>query len=168
MFGLLIGLFFFGRYVVGPPKEAALLRNFYAHRSSFEELRDMLRADPDVYEVTDRGVATRTDPTAERKPGAGGFPADRYQKYLALLKETRSRIVQQAPGADHEILAGVWGSGFGGETAHIDISWREEPPSRQVSSFDSYYRDHKSSGPGGWVYRHIDSNWYLRTDLWTR
>ena len=126
----------------------------------------MLRNDPDVYSVAEWGVATKADPTATHKTGPGSFPKDRYQKYLALLKETHSQIVQQSPAPDHEIAVGVWGAGFGGDTVHIDICWRDEPPSRQVSSFDSYYRDHKSSAGRGHVYRHIDSNWYLSTDLW--
>jgi hypothetical protein len=161
---MLVGLFLYLRYAGGPPKEAVLLQTFYAHRSSFEQLRDMLQADEGLHRLADWGVQTKD---GIFKPPAGNFPVDRYNKYLALLKDAHAIGAARGGSAHPEPNVLLWASGFGGDTTHVGICWTEGPPSRQVSSFDSYYRDHKSNGTNGWVYRHIDSNWYLWTDLWT-
>ena len=124
----------------------------------------MLQADEGLRRVATWGVETKD---GIFQPAAGHFPADRYGKYLALLKEAHSDLAYREGGAHPEVGINLWGSGFGGDTVHINLCWSDESPSRQVSSFDSYYRDHKSSGTNGWVYRHIDGNWYLSTDLWT-
>ena len=150
----------------GPPKEIKLIRNFHAHRASFERLRDMLQADQQLRRVADWGVDTADKGIF--KPPAGNFPVDRYNSYLALLKETGGIAVARSQGihADPTIL--LWATGFGGDSAHIGLCWMDREPVRQVASLDSYYRDHRSPEGSGAVYRRINGSWYLWTDVWTR
>lgn len=147
-----------------PPKEAALLQTFYAHRSSYEHLRDMLQADQGLRRVATWGVETK-DGISEAP--AVNFPIERYHEYLALLKDAGAKVGWRDDGTHPEVGIMVWGAGFAGETVHIGISWREDVPDRQVPSLDRYFRNHRSSGTKGWVYRHIDGDWYLSTDIGT-
>jgi hypothetical protein len=149
----------------GPPKEANLIQNFNAHRASFERLRDMLESDTQIRRLADWGVETDK---GMFKPPAGNFPIDRYNEYLALLKESDGKGAGREEGARANPTVLLWASGFGGDIAHVGISWMDEVPSRQVGSLDQYYRDHKAPVGSGWVCQHIDGNWYLWTDLWTR
>jgi hypothetical protein len=102
------------------------------------------------------------------KPPAGNFPLARYNDYLALLRESGGMGVGRSEGANANPTILLWASGFGGDIAHVGISWMDEVPNRQVDSLDQYYRDHKAAAGSGWVCQHLDRNWYLWTDLWTR
>jgi hypothetical protein len=148
-----------------PPREAKLIQNFYAHRASFERLKDMLQADKQLDRLADWGVHTDKGIS---KPPAGDFPIDRYNKYLALLRETGAIGVARGEGAHADLTVLLWATGFAGETAHVGICWMETEPVRQVASLDRYYRDHKSPDGSEDIYRRIDGNWYLWTDLWSR
>lgn len=162
-FALVLGV----SYVGGPPKEGKLLQSFYSNRASFEQIRDMLQADENVLSVGERGVNTR-DGTF--KPPSGNLSVERYGRYLALLKDAHA-IEASRWGRDssHLRLAiVVWASGFAGDTVHTGVCWTEEQPQRQVSDLDAFSRDPTSSGGEGWVFRHIDSNWYLWTDRRTQ
>src|SRR5271163_681715 len=132
---VLVGLFLFIRYSSAPPKEATLLQTFYTHRASFEQLRDMLQADEGLCRLADWGVETKD---GIFRPPAGNFPVDRYNKYLALLKEAHAIAVARGDGARPMLNILLWASGFAGDSVHVGICWIDERPSRQVSSL--YYR----------------------------
>jgi hypothetical protein len=149
----------------GPPKEAKLIQNFYAHRASFESLRDMLQADQQLHRLADWGVDT--DKGISRPP-AGNFPIDRYNRYLALLRETGGIGAARSEGSHADPTMLLWATGFAGGAAHVGLCWMDRGPVRQVASLDQYYRDHKSPDGSGAIYRRIDGNWYLWTDLWSR
>jgi hypothetical protein len=145
-----------------PPKEAKLLEDFHTHRAAFERLRDMLEADTNLARVANWGVETDKGTFTYV---AGHFPMDRYNAYLALLKETGGIAAARSDGA--YIL--LWGSGFAGDTVHAGVCSVDEPPKRQVTSLDQYYQDHKSTGGNtGLVYRRVEGNWYLYTDIWSQ
>ena len=145
-----------------PPKETALLQNFREHRVSFELLREMLQADTNLNRLATWGVDTERKGIS--KPPDGNFSLERFNKYLALMKEVGAGMVGRS---DDNASIGLWASGFGGDIVHIKISWEKQAPTRQVASLQQYYRDHKAPPGNDWIYQHIEGNWYLCTDLWS-
>ena len=161
--GVIIGLILGIRCISRPPKEAKLLQKFYVHRSSFERLRDLFQADAGVSRLADWGVETQDGIS---KPPAGKFSAERYRQYLALLKEGGALGVSRRDDSHSQVNILLWARGFAGDIEHVGICWRTTPPACEVASFDAYYRNHPTGRSCDWVYRHIDQNWYLWTDLW--
>ena len=146
-----------------PPQEAELIQNFYSHQAAFERLRDMLQDDSGLIRLGGWGVAT-TDSVVPRIPPEGKFPSDRYDEYRDLLEQVGGTVASRREGkpANPSIL--IWGWGFAGETRHVGICWMEEEPANQIPTLDGY------QGRGGFgdrivVYRHVETNWYLWTDL---
>jgi len=125
----------------------------------------MLKADTQVHRLANWGVHTDK---GIFKPPAGDFPLDRFNKYLALLKEIGGMAVARGDGVHANPTIVFWASGFGGDTVHVGICSLDEAPTRQVASLDQYYRDHKGPVGSGWVCQHIEGDWYLWTDLWSR
>ena len=159
VFGLLLFL------VIGtrPPKEAKLIRTFEAHRAEFEHLREMLRADAQVVKLASWGVET-TNSVVPRIPPEGTFPVDRYREYMGLLKQVGGSVAYRSEGqhANPSIL--LWASGFAGNTRHIGLSWMDQAPTNRIASLDTY-RGTSQLGGKQVVFRHLDSDWYLWTDL---
>jgi len=160
-----VGLITYFLFSSSKPKEATLIQDFHAHRASFELLRDMLQADSQIHRLADWGVQTDK---GIFKPPEGDFPRERFNKYLATLKEIGGVGVSRGDGihADPTIL--LWGSGFGGDAVHVGICSLDKVPSRQIDSLDQFYRDHKSPVGSGWIYQHIEGNWFIWTDLWSQ
>ena len=158
----LCGLFVYVFPNSKPPKERELIENFYAHRSAYERLRDMLLADKEVLRVASWGVETTKSGGGKIVPPEGGFPVSRYDEYLGLLRETHGFGAFRGRGdAPDSVSIGVWATGWGGNTRHIHVVWRESRPSNLVTSLDDYYRTAKPRDP---AFRYIDSNWYLWAD----
>jgi hypothetical protein len=144
-----------------PPREKKLIENFYVHRAAFERLRDMLLADEDGLAVASWGVETKNSAPHRVEPG-GDFPINRYNEYLALLKQTGGNRAFRFKQKDLELIGiSVWATGWGADTRHIDIYWTDRQPTNQVASLDDYYQTLKPRHP---VFRHIDGNWYLWAD----
>ena len=144
-----------------PPKESAVIQNFYTHRSAYERLRDMLLEDKELDRVADWGVQT-TNTVVTSKPPAGGFPLKRYNEYLALLKETGAVGAFRDRGDPPESVGVlVYASGWAGDTRHVSICWLAREPVNSVASLDDFYRTPKPRSP---VYRHIGGNWYIWAD----
>lgn len=162
---VLVGVISYFLFRAGYPAEAKLLEDFRTHRASFERLRDMLPADAQVHRLADWGVETDK---GIFKPPAGGFPRERFDNYLATLKEIGGIGVSRGPGVHGEAIVDLWASGFGGDTVHVGICSMDGSPSRQIASLDQYYRDHKAPPGNDWIYQHIDGDWYIWTDLWSR
>jgi hypothetical protein len=144
-----------------PPKESNLIENFYAHRAAYERLRDMLLADDQLLRVAGWGVET-TKPVGIYKPPEGGFPVNRYNEYLALLRETAGKVAFRERG-EHPGVVGVdvWVSGWAGDTRHVSICWVDHEPTNQVASLNDFYKTPKPRRP---VFKRIDGNWYLWAD----
>ena len=142
-----------------PPNEDKIVSDFKAHRSSYERVRTMLSEDKDVEGVAPWGIQPDGSPIWKIPPD-GGMPVKRYQEYLALLKQTGASRVGQG-GNPLEVSFGVWASGWGGDTRHVDVSWLEREPSNTVVSLDAFYRTDK---PRRSSYVHIDGNWYIWAD----
>ena len=156
----LVGLaFLYVRSSNKPPKERELVENFYAHRAAYERLRDMLQTDENVLRVAAWGIET-TDSVGVRIPPDGGLSISRYNEYLALLRQTGGKWAFRGRGTQ-TVGVGVWTSGWGGDTRHVELCWTEPQPSNQIPSLDEYYR---SATRPRRVFRHIVENWYLWAD----
>jgi hypothetical protein len=154
------------RYSLAPPSEAKLLENFHAHRPAFEQLREMLQEDKQISRLGEWGV--HVYPGGISKPPEGNFPVERFQRYLSLLKQAHAIGVSGDDSPHPNLSVGVWRAGFAGESVHIAFSWTEDQVRRQVPSFQDYLRTHEAPAGKGWVCSHVDGNWYLCTDLWSR
>jgi hypothetical protein len=145
-----------------PPKEAKLIQNFNECRADFEQLRDMLKADTNLTRVASWGIETRK-PFFLGKPSEQIFPIDRYNKYLALLKQTGGFVATRNDGEHSDPNIVIWGWGWAGDTKHISVCWLDEQPTNQITTLDGYKG--RSVYPNTVVvYRHIDQNWYLWAD----
>jgi hypothetical protein len=144
-----------------PPRERKLIENFYAHRTAYDRLRDMLEADQHLLRVAKWGVET-TESVGVHVPPEGKFPISRYNEYLALLRETGGNLAFRGRGEHPESVGvGVWAAGWGGDSRHIDVVWMDHEPPNRVANLDDYYQD--SARPRR-VFRHIDGNWYFWAD----
>ncbi|HEY3854889.1 MAG TPA: hypothetical protein VGO67_10890 [Verrucomicrobiae bacterium] len=160
VFGVLAFLIYLG--MPRPPKEGKLIQNFYTNHSSFEELRNMLQADKNLRRVADWGVEINK-PFFLGYPSTNVFPIDRFAKYLVLLKQTGGLVASRQDGenADPSIL--LWGWGWAGTTRHIGICWMEQAPTNQITTLDGFHN--QIQYPRQVVFRHVDTKWYLWTDL---
>lgn len=136
-----------------PPKEAVFIRNFQAHRGEFERLRTMLEED---------NQPARLDLNSDA-PCPSWLPAARYHEYLKLLQQVHGQSAscdEDDPAAPSVVL---WAEGFAGDSQTVEICWLEEAPTNQVQSLD-HYTTMATRYNRIWTYRHIETNWYLRTD----
>jgi hypothetical protein len=144
-----------------PPKESTLIANFYAHRAGFERLRDLLETDRGLHRVAKWGVDT-SGQIGVHMPPEGDFPVIRYNEYLALLKQVDGKLAFRGSGEPPDLVGvGVWSSGWGGDTRHIDVVWKDQEPINSVTNLDEYYRDPARKRR---VFRKIDGSWYLFAD----
>ena len=157
---VLAALLLWFHFASQPPKESATIANFYKHRAEYDELRAMLLSDKELVRVADWGIQT-SDSLVEHTPTEGNFSVDRYHKYLALLHEIGAKGAFRSHEEHPEIGVQIWVSGFGGDTRHVNVCWREDQPTNQVSSLDEFYR---TSKPRKAAYRHIDGDWYIWVD----
>ena len=156
---LIASLFIIVSVASRPPKESKIIRDFSGHRAAYEQVRTMLSEDKGVDIVADWGIEN-TDSPISKIPPDGGMPVVRYQEYLALLKQIGASRVGRGP-EPLEVGFGVWGSGWGGDTRHVEVCWLEREPSNTVVSLDAFYRTAKPRNPS---YVHIDGNWYIWAD----
>jgi hypothetical protein len=147
-----------------PPREEKLIENFNAHRVAYERLRDMLLEDEELLRVASWGVATKKS-RSPRIPPEGNFPVNRYNEYLALFRQTGSKLALRDEGDHPMVCIGVWAGGWAGDTRHVDICWIDHKPADQVTSLDDYHKNSTRNGhPRSGVFRPIDRNWYLWAD----
>lgn len=154
--GLLVYAYFAG----APPEESKLIANFDAHQAVYEQLREMLIADQDLRHVAPWGVETSQSITPQTPPN--GLPVERYQEYLRLLKEIGAAGADRGDGVSPEVICiGQWGSGFGGDTRHVDVCWMKNDPSPQVKSLKDFYQSPKPRRPS---FIKMRDHWYFWAD----
>lgn len=154
-------VFLFVRLRNRPPSDKSIVESFYAHRSAYEKLRDMLLADDQLLRVASWGVET-TNSVGFSHPPVEGFSVARYKEYLALLRDVGGLSAFRGKGASPEsVSVAIWASGWAGDTRHIQICWVAHEPVNQVADLDDYYRTPKPRHP---VFRHIEGNWYIWAD----
>ena len=145
-----------------PPKQAELVAAFHAHQRVYQGLRDMLQEDNQILSVTTSGIETTKSNGLRTKPPIQGFSGERYNRYLALLKETGAKgVFRWEEAQPRDVGIAIWGSGWGGDTRHIALAWMEQRPTSEVENLDAFFR---SSGPHSPVFSHIEGNWYLWAD----
>ncbi len=142
-----------------PPKTSKIIRDFSAHRAAYEQVRTMLSEDRGVDLVAEWGIETAGSAVLKTPPD-GGMPVERYQKYLALLKEMGASGVARGP-EPLEVGFWVWASGFASDTRHVEICWLDREPLNTVISLDAFYQTAKPRHPS---YMHIDGHWYIWAD----
>ncbi|HZM05021.1 MAG TPA: hypothetical protein VFC44_18625 [Candidatus Saccharimonadales bacterium] len=138
------------------PKESKFVQLFKSHRIEFDKLRSMLQEDSQLVAVADWGV--------RMKRSTDSLPAQRYNEYLRLLKQVDGQVATRDEGKHANPSIMIWGWGFAGHTKHLGICWLDEKPTNQGVTLDGYH------GPGSYghaiiTYRHLETNWYLWTDL---
>lgn len=144
----------------GPPDENRLLQKFYQHRTEYNHLRDMLLSDSDLIRVSNGSVEVAN--LGIVRPGGGGISLDRYDEYISLLDASEGKWAFRNPAGEPAMVGiGVWASGFGGDTRHVEICWLEQGPDHVVANLSTFYKTPKPRSP---AFRHIEENWYLRAD----
>jgi hypothetical protein len=139
-----------------PPKDATVLKQFYAHRSDFEKLRAMLQEDSNVMQVAGYGVSTTNRGKADvLTPEQAGLQRERYVEYLATFKRAGAILAVHNNG---EFYFLVKRRGFAGGGWGIAVVSRVTAPANWIVSLDDYQKTPYSSGG---VYRHVDGDWYL-------
>jgi hypothetical protein len=143
-----------------PPRDAKLVRYFYAHRSDFEKLRKMLQEDDRIKGVATVGISTRNpDEVSPRTPEQAGLPKGRYEEYLTTLKKTGAIWVshyEEESQHPEEFRFFIRRWGFAGEGWGLYVISRDTEPPNQVASLDDF-----GFAPESFAYRHIEGSWYL-------
>lgn len=119
----------------------------------------MLSEDKGVTQVATWGVE-RYNSLIWKVPPEERMPVERYQEYLALLKEIGAiRVSREEEPA--EVSFEVWMSGFAGETRHVWVCRLEREPPHTATSLEAFYKTDKPRTPS---YVHIDGDWYMGAD----
>jgi hypothetical protein len=141
-----------------PPHEDKLVSSFRDHKIAFDRLRDMFKQDNGVVAVYTRfGVETKKS-GLPRPPSEIGFPAERYNAYVALLKEVNGSEIFRLPERESGVCITVWASGFAGKTQRASDCWL---PVTNESANITGGVPRQGIAPR---YRQIESDWYLRFD----
>ena len=106
-----------------------MIQNFNEHRAAFEQLKEMLQADGHLRRVANWGVDT-TKPFFLGYPSEKNFPIDRFNQYLALLKQVNGKMAGRDEGEypNPWIMVWVWGWAGAGDIKHIGICWMDQAP----------------------------------------
>jgi hypothetical protein len=141
-----------------PPNQKSIEKLFVRNRVSFEKVKSMLEEDQSV-----RGIATygmlETNSPLWHSPAESGFPQQRYQAYLALLKRINTKVVMHDRDPN-EIRFLVARRGFASSGWGIAIVNREREPNNIIAGFSEFYNgssDTKSKG----AYCRIEEDWYI-------
>jgi len=159
--GVLLALFIYALPSHRPPHEQDLIQNFYSHRAAYENLRQMLQENKQLLRVAGWGVET-LDSVGIHHPPEGGFPLDRFDDYVALLKQTESKEAFRAKGDDGGLVCvTMWASGWAADTRQAGVCWADRAPSTQVANLDGYLQRQEKPRL---VFRHVVESWYLFAD----
>lgn len=143
-----------------PPSDEVLMKNFVDKKPLYENLRDLLVTDDRVRLVAAWGIETTASPVSVQPPVAE-LSLDRYQRYLALLRDIDGKAVGRS---DDGLCVLVWSDGFAGETRHEAVCWLDKPPRGQVARLDQIEEQSVGAGKRATVYRHVETKWYLQRD----
>jgi hypothetical protein len=135
--------------------DETLIHNFQQHRSTFEELRQMIVADPSLHRVDDDW----TDPA---DPATVGISPERIAEYRRLLTEVGCRRGFERGLATPGIyfISGTKGLAVAGQTK--GYCYFETSPAPIVTNTATYsspetYEEYE-------VYRPIEGHWYIYFD----
>ncbi len=135
------------------PPDDEMIQNFIRHRSDFERLLEMVRADKYLQRVDDNW----TDP---KDPNGIGVTPERIAAYRELFAKCSVPRGFEAFRRDEQILfiASAAGMATGGSSK--SYAYRPNPPlpAETVTVIDTYKPKHRKSFT---IYRRIADNWYL-------
>ena len=151
----LAALLFCAFYSPHPPPDAKIIQNFQTHRADFERLRTMLQEDTQLDTVADWGTRMRH---------GASLPTSRYDEYMKHLNQAHAYGACRAEGDPAYPSIMLWGWGWAGHSWHLEICWLDQAPTNLIATFDNY-RGRSSYEHPFIAYRHVESNWYLWTDL---
>jgi hypothetical protein len=158
------GILLFVHIENSPPSESSIIANFRAHRSTYERLRLYLQVDEQLNRLASWGVVMKGSPVPH-KPPTEGFSQERFNEYVTLLNELNAIGASRTHGPHPELCILLWASGWAADTRHISVCWLDEIPSTHVSSIDDFKRDaDRPEARHQFIYRRIESNWYLEAD----
>ena len=144
-----------------PPRENGIIADFQLHSSAYERLKSMLLEDDQVSEISTAGIETPSS-LLKRSPSEVHFPISRYNEYVTLLNKIgRGSVFRMKEKESNLVCVVAWGAGWAGDTRHMWVCWADRPPSNEVGSLDSYYRNPRRQHN---AFRRIDGHWYLRAD----
>jgi hypothetical protein len=138
-----------------PAKDQKYIRDFETHRAEFERLRIMLQQDTQLIVVADWGARTRN---------GAWLSGSHYDEYMRLLKQVGGGPADRAEGEPADPSITLWGWGWAGNTRHLGICWLDQAPTNLIPTLDNYYH-RRAYGHPIIAYRHVETNWYLWTDL---
>ena len=151
----LSAVFIYSAVRLTPPKERTLIESFQAHRAAYERLREMFLEDQQVTAVYIGSGVETTRSVLPHTPQEVKLPVERYNEYVALLKEAGTRSVFRFQENNVEgICSFLWVS----RPREVLVCTMDRQPENQVTSLDDYYRDPKRRSS---VFRHIEGSWYL-------
>ncbi len=157
---LVFGMLWLAFSLGGPPSDEQMLTNFQQHRSTFNQLIQMVQADKG-------GMHIDTAAMLPMNTQAPGISSRRLDTYRRLMKSIGlSRWLDATPQAtDVEMAYYVTGSAMvGGVTK--GYAFLTKPPKPLLTDLNQCNSDGNNqctsdSKNGAEVYRHIQANWYL-------
>jgi hypothetical protein len=166
----------------GIRSDAALARRFRWSRADFEQMRDMMLAEPKLYYVS-KEMILWNPPTGggdgsglSRSLSLAGVSQERYAEYLRLLRKTGADSVSRAGGPRPKGVIAIemcsWGLAVSGQGKSLvfypqDMSYllqHSDPDGPRIvdDGTETHYRErHK----GVWL-RPLGDSWYIEYSTW--
>lgn len=140
------------------PTDETLATNFREHRTAFDSLREMSRADRSVIRIANDFTWLDTDSSWPRAEGKLGFSAERWDQYRQLFREggLEGGILQDNEGGITYFIYRTQGLMTNGSLKGYAYSENDLTP--LVNSLDDY-----ESWPKGKrvIFKKLDGKWYL-------
>lgn len=129
--------------------DAALIASFHEHRSTFEQLRQMIETDSKLHRVRE----DRTDP---KDPAEAGVSPERNAEYRRLLRVIGCPAGLVASPRRHEIYFDSGHYNLLIAAAKKGYCYLKNPPPSTVTSTSEL-----RVGDDEQVFRHIEGHWYI-------
>ena len=144
------------------PMDATLRAIFVANRNSFEQLHEMMQADRNVMRVGDDIVGDiwldfpGVDSSLSEALESEGMSQERYNAYMALLRQIGAYRVSVDFYDDNRSIIGMHRSGNVAESQSVDIVHAEKPPEPIVEETIAATRADNTSGCAK-----LADSWYI-------
>ena len=136
------------------PTDGALAASFKTNRVVFEELRDLMQANPRLGRISP-SIINRTNSYVDSSPAAVGVSKDQHARYLDLLRKANATSAIHENG-EFRFMVSAWG--------WVDSGWRiavvycTNSPSPVIASLDDF---HKTKSEWEHAYRPLGDDWYM-------
>ena len=152
---ILLG-FLFWRVSLGSkrPTDASLVHQFKTNQVTFEEVKQMLKADGQIGGVAGDYVF-RTNSLVANSCADVGISVERQKRYSDLLKQAGVRSVER-DGNEISFPVARWGAFSHGW--RIAVVWTDVKPTPLITNLDDFK---KATNKWEQAYRPLGDNWYL-------